>query len=135
VIIAAKRAGSPDEEKDVVEHEGKSLRSPDHLSARRSFGRNRGCRSALGGNKFQEVSMPNDDSAAPKSYDRAREMTEKALDAYVEGDDKTGGKLVEQAKTVNEAAVRDVHQELEEDAASEHDPEKLIQSASKKNPD
>lgn len=77
--------------------------------------------------------MPNDDSAAPKSYDRAREMTEKALDAYVEGDEKTGGKLVEQAKTVNEAAVRDVHQELEEDAASEHDPEKLNQSAPKKN--
>lgn len=77
--------------------------------------------------------MPNEDSAAPKSYDRAREMTEKALDAYVEGDEKTGGKLVEQAKTVNEAAVRDVHQELEEDAASEHDPQKLSQSAPKKN--
>jgi hypothetical protein len=37
--------------------------------------------------------------------------TEKALDAYVEGDEKTGGKLVGQAKNVNEAAVRDVHEE------------------------
>jgi hypothetical protein len=75
--------------------------------------------------------MAKDESAAPKSYDRAREMTEKALDAYVEGDEKTGGKLVEQAKAVNEAAVRDVHQDLEEDAASEHDPEKLGEAASK----
>jgi len=77
--------------------------------------------------------MSNDDRAASK-YDRAREITEKALDAYVEGDEKTGGKLVEQAKTVDEAAVRDVHEELEEDAASEHDPEKLSQSESKKSP-
>jgi hypothetical protein len=79
--------------------------------------------------------MTKNENVTPKSYDRAREMAEKALDAYVEGDEKTGGKLVDQAKGVNEAAVRDVHQELEEDAASEHDPEKLSQSASKKNPD
>jgi hypothetical protein len=78
--------------------------------------------------------MPKDENAASKSYDRAREMTEKALDAFVEGDEKTGGKLVEQAKGVNETAVRDVQQELEEDAASEHDPEKLSQSGSKNNP-
>jgi len=71
--------------------------------------------------------MPTDDSAAPKSYDRARAMTEKALDAFVEGDEKTGAALVEQAKGVNEAAVRDVHEELEDDAASEHDPAKLSQ--------
>ncbi len=75
--------------------------------------------------------MPKNESAAPKSYDRAREITEKALDAYVEGDEKTGGKLVDQAKNLNEAAVRDVHQELEEDAASEHDPKKISQSAPK----
>jgi hypothetical protein len=78
--------------------------------------------------------MPNNESAAPKSYDRAREITEKALDAYVEGDEKTGGKLVEQAKSINEDAVRDVHEELEEDRTSEHDPEKLSQAASKNNP-
>jgi hypothetical protein len=78
--------------------------------------------------------MAKDETADSKSYDRAREMTEKALDTYVEGDDKTGGKLVDQAKGVNEAAVRDVRDELEEDAASEHDPEKLSQSVSKNKP-
>jgi phosphoribosyl-ATP pyrophosphohydrolase len=72
--------------------------------------------------------MAENENAASESYDRAREITEKALDAYVEGDDKIGGKLVEEAKDLNEAAVRDVHEELEEDAASEHDPEKLKQS-------
>jgi hypothetical protein len=78
--------------------------------------------------------VADNESAAPKSYDRAREMTEKALDAYVEGDEKKGGKLVDQAKGVNEAAVRDVHQELEDDAASEHDTQKLSRSESTKNP-
>jgi hypothetical protein len=77
--------------------------------------------------------MAKDESAAPKSYDRAREMTEKALDAYVEGDQATGEKLVDQAKRVNETAVRDVHADLEEDAASEHDPRKLNEAASQKN--
>ena len=76
--------------------------------------------------------MPKNESATPKSYDRAREMTEKALDAFVEGDEKAEGKLVEQAKNVNEAAVRDVHEELKEDAPSEHDPRKVSQPASKK---
>ena len=75
--------------------------------------------------------MPKDESAESKSYDRARKMAEKALDAYVEGDEKTGGKLVDQAQGVNEAAVRDVHDELQEDEASEHDPGKLSQSVSK----
>ena len=79
--------------------------------------------------------MAQDEGTAPKSYDRAREMTEKALDAYVEGDEKTGGKLVEQAKSLNEAAVRDVHQELEEDAASEHDPAKLGQQTASDKPE
>lgn len=79
--------------------------------------------------------MAKNESTASGSYDRAREMTEKALDAYVEGDEKAGAELVEKAKGVNEAAVRDVHQELEEDAGSEHDPKKLNESASKKNPD
>jgi hypothetical protein len=78
--------------------------------------------------------MAKDESARSKSYDRARDITEKALDAYVEGDDKTGGKLVEQARTVNETAVRDVQEELEEDAAAEHDPGKLSETMSKKSP-
>ena len=37
--------------------------------------------------------MPKNESATPKSYDRAREMTEKALDAFVEGDENAAGKL------------------------------------------
>jgi len=75
--------------------------------------------------------MAKSENTASKSYDRARELTEQALDAYVEGDEKTGSKRVEQAKGINEAAVRDVQQELEEDAGSEHDPNKLNQSISK----
>jgi hypothetical protein len=79
--------------------------------------------------------MPTDESATPRSYDRARELSEKALDALVDGDEKAGAELIDQAKGVNEDAVRDVHNELEEDAASEHDPKKLSQAALKKNPD
>jgi len=62
-----------------------------------------------------------------KSYDKARDLTEKALDAYVESDDAKGDELVEQAKQVNEKAVRDVNAELEEDADAEHDPAALNQ--------
>jgi hypothetical protein len=83
---------------------------------------------------FRRQGMSNDESAAPKSYDRAREMTEKALEAFAAGDDQGGARLVEQAKQINEAAVRDVHEELEEDAVSEHDPAKLSGSMPKKNP-
>jgi hypothetical protein len=44
-------------------------------------------------------------------------------------------KLVEQAKGVNPAVACDVYEEIEEDAASEHEPEKWSQSVSKKNSD
>ncbi len=60
-------------------------------------------------------------------YEQARELTEKAMDAYVKRDDAKGDRLVEQAKSENEQAVRDVNDELEEDAGSEHDPAKLGQ--------
>ncbi|MBS0639138.1 MAG: hypothetical protein U1E70_29785 [Acetobacteraceae bacterium] len=63
-----------------------------------------------------------------KSYEKARDLTEKALDSYVESDDARGDELVEQAKAVNEKAVRDVQDELEEDAGAEHDPAKLQKS-------
>lgn len=82
----------------------------------------------------ESAAPKSDESAAPKSYDRAREMTEKALDAFVEGDEKGGADLVDQAKRVNDAAVRDVHKELEEDAASEHNPKKLNEETPKENP-
>jgi hypothetical protein len=71
--------------------------------------------------------MAKDDKPAPEAYGRAREMTQKALDAFVAGDDKTGETLVAQANDVNKDAVREVHAELEEDAVSEHDPKKLNQ--------
>jgi hypothetical protein len=38
-----------------------------------------------------------DESRGSSSYDRARGMTEEALDTYAEGDTKTGGKLIDQA--------------------------------------
>lgn len=57
-------------------------------------------------------------------YDQARGLSEKALDALVHGDDKAG-KLVGQAKGINPQAVKDIVQELDEDAASEHDPAKI----------
>jgi hypothetical protein len=68
---------------------------------------------------MQELEMAN------KDYDKARELTEKALDAYVDDDQDKGDKLVEQAKSVDKTAVEDVNSELEEDASSEHDPSKL----------
>ena len=74
------------------------------------------------------MTNPDTDSNA---YDKAQEITEKALDAYTKNDPKTGDKLIEEAKSVDETAVRDVHEMLEEDAASEHDPEKLNETLSK----
>jgi F0F1-type ATP synthase membrane subunit b/b' len=62
-----------------------------------------------------------------KRYEQARELTEKAMDAYVKHDDAKGDKLVEKAKATIEQAVRDVNDELEEDAGSEHDAGKLGQ--------
>jgi hypothetical protein len=60
-----------------------------------------------------------------KKYDEARDLSEKALDAFVEGDEDKAAKLVEQAKATNPQAVKDVAQELDEDAGSEHDPAKI----------
>lgn len=60
-----------------------------------------------------------------ESYDKARNVTERALDAYVKGDGSKGDRLVDQAKAKNEQAVKDVAQELEEDAGSQHDPSKI----------
>jgi hypothetical protein len=54
--------------------------------------------------------------------------------AFAEGDEKSPENLAEQAKRVDETALRDVHEELEEDAASEHDPEKPNQSMPKNSP-
>ena len=63
--------------------------------------------------------------ADDNKYDQARDLSEKALDAFVEGDEDKAAKLVEQAKVADPQAVRDVAQELDEDAGSEHDPAKI----------
>jgi hypothetical protein len=61
---------------------------------------------------------------SPK-YDQARKLAEDALKKTVEGDDKTAEKLAQKAKATNPQAVEDVLQDLDEDASSEHDPEKI----------
>jgi len=58
------------------------------------------------------------DSKSPG--ETAREVTEEALDAYVQGDNKTGDKLVDEAKRKEPEAVKEVLQDLDEDAGSDH---------------
>lgn len=63
--------------------------------------------------------------AEDSSYDKARELAEDALTKTVEGDDKAAEKLAQEAKAMNQQAVEDVLHDLDEDAGSEHDPEKI----------
>jgi len=63
--------------------------------------------------------------ADEKKYDKARELAEDALRKAVDGDDKAADKLAQEAKATDPQAVEDVLQELDEDASSEHDPEKI----------
>jgi hypothetical protein len=63
--------------------------------------------------------------ADEKGYDKARRFAEDALKKTVEGDDASAEKLAEKAKATNQQAVEDVLQELDEDASSEHDPQKI----------
>ena len=63
--------------------------------------------------------------ADEKGYDIARGLAEDALKKTVEGDDASAEKLAEKAKATNQQAVEDVLQELDEDASSEHDPQKI----------
>jgi hypothetical protein len=65
--------------------------------------------------------------ADEKKYDKARELAEDALKKAVDGDDKAADKLAQEAKATDPQAVEDVLQELDEDASSEHDPEKIKQ--------
>jgi len=60
-----------------------------------------------------------------KNYDKARELAENSLRKSVEGDDAAADRLAEDAKATNQQAVEDVLQDLDEDAGSEHDPEKI----------
>jgi hypothetical protein len=63
--------------------------------------------------------------ADEKNYDKARELAENALTKSVEGDDEAAERLAQEAKATDPQAVEDVLQELDEDAGSEHDPEKI----------
>jgi hypothetical protein len=65
--------------------------------------------------------------ADEKKYDKARELAEGALKKTVEGDDKAAERLAQKAKAADPQAVEDVLRELDEDASSEHDPEKIRQ--------
>lgn len=69
--------------------------------------------------------MAKEDEVKVPPYDKVRQITEKALEAHKDNDDQKGNELVDEAKSVSEEAVKDVHEELEQDASSEHDPAKL----------
>ena len=53
-------------------------------------------------------------------HEQARKLTEDALEAYVKGDQQKGNKMVEEAKRTDSSAVKEVMQDLEEDAGSDH---------------
>jgi hypothetical protein len=63
--------------------------------------------------------------ADDQGYDKARALAEDALKKTVEGDDAAAEKLAEKAKAINQLAVEDVLQDLDEDASSEHDPQRI----------
>jgi hypothetical protein len=63
--------------------------------------------------------------ADDKKYDEARKLAEGALKKTVEGDDKAAERLAQKANAADPQAVEDVLRELDEDASSEHDPEKI----------
>ena len=75
--------------------------------------------------------MP-DKLEASEAYDKAREKAEAALEAYANKDEPEGNKLMEQAQKLDPDAVKDVLDELEEDAAAEHDPKTLRQQLDSK---
>jgi hypothetical protein len=56
----------------------------------------------------------------PGSHEQARQLTEKALDAMVHGDENSAGDMVDQAKSIDPTAVQEVMDDLEEDAGSDH---------------
>lgn len=52
-----------------------------------------------------------------EKHDRARGLTEQALEQYAKGNAKEADKLVERAKKIDRSAVEEIVRELEEDAA------------------
>ncbi|MDT7952126.1 MAG: hypothetical protein RQ966_11550 [Acetobacteraceae bacterium] len=57
-------------------------------------------------------------------HEKALDLTEQALDALVEGDEKTAGKLVQKAKALDPAAVEEVVHDLEEAEHTSVKPQK-----------
>ncbi len=53
-------------------------------------------------------------------HETARHLTEDALGAYAKGNEKKGDELVEEAKRTDISAVKEVLQDIEEDAGSDH---------------
>ena len=51
-------------------------------------------------------------------HDKALDLTEKALDAMEGGDEKKADQLIDQAKKLDQSAVEEVVQDLEEAATS-----------------
>ena len=51
-------------------------------------------------------------------HEKARDLTEKALDALVEGDEAKADGLIDKAKKLDPSAVVEVVEDLDEDAAS-----------------
>jgi hypothetical protein len=80
----------------------------------------------IGTHFAQERSMP-DELEASDAYDKARDTAEAALEAYAKKDEPKGDKLVERAQSLDPDAVKDMIDDLEEDAAAEHDPQALKQ--------
>jgi hypothetical protein len=64
---------------------------------------------------------------ASEAYEKAQNLAEAALEAYAEGDKLKGDRLMEEAQSLDPDAVQDVMDELEEDAAAEHNPEAVEQ--------
>ena len=60
---------------------------------------------------------------ADDKHDKALELTEQALDAMDQGDEKKADQLVDQAKKLDPSAVAEVVQDLDEAASSSVKPE------------
>ncbi len=58
-----------------------------------------------------------DENSDASKHDKARELTEQALDKLVQGQDSEADALIAKAKKLDESAVVQVVEDLEEDAA------------------
>jgi len=64
-------------------------------------------------------------SDAQQTYDKARDLAEKALEEAAAGHDEKAEQLAEEAKALDPQAVSDVADELAEDSESEGDPQQI----------